>query len=62
MDADYVRWYEVLVKRIDSKRRQMEDLAGPAGFAEVHRLYNGLLDVLKAGRLGGAIITARRAD
>ena len=61
IDADYVRWYQKLVGRIEDKRRQMEDLAGPTGFAEVHRLYSGLHDLLTSGRLGGAVITAQLA-
>lgn len=60
IDADYVRWYEALVTRIDRKRADMEALAGPEGFARVRGLYAGLRDVLRQGHLAGAVIRAER--
>ena len=40
--------------------RRSKDVAGPDGYALVHEFYSGLLDRLRDGRLGGAIILGRR--
>lgn len=61
IDADYVRWYDALVERIDARRGPMEALAGPDGFARVRGLYASLRDVLRQGHLAGAVIRAERA-
>ncbi len=61
IDADYVRWYEALVARIDANRAQMEALAGAEGFARVRDLYARLNDVLRQGHLAGAVIRAEKA-
>lgn len=60
IDADYVRWYQRLVSRIDDSRGQMEALAGSEGFARVRGLYARLHDVLRQGHLAGAVIRAER--
>ena len=60
IDADYVRWYEALVARIDASRGPMEALAGAEAFARVRGLYAGLRDVLRRGHLAGAVIRAER--
>ena len=59
--ADYVRWYEALVARIDAKRGDMDIWRDPRGFARVRSLYAGLRDVLRQGHLAGAVIRAERA-
>ncbi len=61
IDADYVRWYEALVKRIGDTREEMQALAGPEGFSRVRGLYAGLRDVLRQGHLAGVVIRAERA-
>jgi ubiquinone/menaquinone biosynthesis C-methylase UbiE len=59
--ADYDRWYEELVRRIDGKRGRLTDAAGPEGFAFVRGQYAGLLAALRDGGLGGAIIHAEKS-
>jgi len=61
IDKDYERWYAVLVDKISVKRAAIEEISGSEGYAHVYRLYSRLLSALRTGRLGGAIIEARRA-
>ena len=58
----YERWYDALVQRIDGKRAQIVDIAGSEGFTFVRGMYVGLLEAIRGGRLGGAIVRAQRSD
>jgi SAM-dependent methyltransferase len=58
----YERWYDALVQRIDGKRAQIVDIAGSEGFTFVRGMYASLLGAIRSGRLGGAIVRARRSD
>jgi SAM-dependent methyltransferase len=60
LTAEYDRWYESLLNRVDGKREAIVGLAGEAAFASVREQYVGLLTALRDGRLGGAIIVAKR--
>jgi len=62
LTADYVRWYGELVEKIASKRDAIVELAGEEIYEHVLGLYSSLLAVLREGRLGGAVIYARKAD
>ena len=58
----YEHWYVALVAKIESRRVEIEGLAGVDGYVHVHSLYRGLLDRFRDGRLGGAIILGRRHE
>lgn len=60
IDADYRRWYEDLVAKIEAKRKAIEALAGAEVFAYVHGVYSDLLTQITAGHLGGIIVKASR--
>ena len=60
--AHYERWYATLVAKINAKRGAVEDLAGLDGYSHVHRLYSGLWERFRDGRLGGLIILAERVS
>lgn len=62
LTPDYVRWYGELVDKIAAKREGIVELAGEDIYAHVLGLYSALLAALREGRLGGAVIYARRAD
>jgi SAM-dependent methyltransferase len=56
----YGRWYGNLIQRMDQRRAAIISQAGTDGFAFVRAQYAGLLGAIQDGRLGGAIIHARR--
>jgi len=58
----YERWYGALVQRMDDKRAQIVDIAGSEAFTFVRGMYAGLPGAIRGGRLGGAIVRARRSD
>ena len=58
----YNRWYDSLVQRMDAKRAQLVGIVGAEGFSFVRGTYVGLLGAIRSGRLGGAIVRARRSD
>jgi SAM-dependent methyltransferase len=62
LTAAYDRWYDALLQRIDGKRAQVLEAVGTAGFDFVQNTYAGLLKAIRDGRLGGAIVRARRSD
>jgi SAM-dependent methyltransferase len=57
----YERWYDSLIQRMDRKRGQIVDVVGAEGFNFVRSMYGGLLGAIRGGRLGGAIVRARRS-
>ncbi|WP_419907156.1 class I SAM-dependent methyltransferase [Hoeflea sp.] len=56
----YIRWYRHLVDRIVERRAEIEEIAQAEGYQRVLGLYSQLLDVLSAGHLQGAILSAER--
>jgi len=62
LTAAYDRWYDSLLQRMDGKRDQVVDVVGAEGFNFVRSMYAGLLSTIRDGRLGGAIVRARRSD
>jgi ubiquinone/menaquinone biosynthesis C-methylase UbiE len=62
LTAAYDRWYDSLLQRMDGKRAQIVDVVGAEGFDFVWSMYVGLLGAVRDGKLGGAIVRARRAD
>ena len=60
LGAEYQRWYVGLVEKTEAKRAAIKDLVGAEGYDHIHGLYGGLLKALQAGRLGGAIVEAKR--
>jgi trans-aconitate methyltransferase len=60
--AAYDRWYDSLLQGMDGKRAQVVEVVGTEGFNFVRSMYAGLLGAIRDGRLGGAIVRARRSD
>src|SRR5262249_2024791 len=56
----YDRWYDTLIQRMDARRAAIINSVGADGFAFVRAQYAGLLGAIRDGRLGGAIVHARR--
>lgn len=56
---EYERWYADLVSRIDARRAEIVAIGGEEGFATVRESYTSLLDAVRRGDLGGAIVRAR---
>jgi SAM-dependent methyltransferase len=59
LDNDYERWYNCLVKKINDKRSEIIEISGPQGFTYVQEHYAQLLNEIKRGALGGAIVRAQ---
>jgi SAM-dependent methyltransferase len=59
LTAEYDRWYDDLVRRIDGKRVRLVESVGAEGFAFVRGQYVGLLAAVRDGTLGGALLHAR---
>ena len=58
LHAEYERWYAVLVARIDARREAIVEISDAAGFDVVRGLYGALLDAIRRGDMGGAIVRA----
>ncbi len=61
IDETYVGWYVALVAKIEAKKAAIVARVGADGFDHVFGLYGGLLERLRAGVLGGALVYADRA-
>ncbi len=59
LDREYARWYEALVSRLDQKRPELEAFAPAEAIAYARRVYGAMLDAVREGVLGGAIVRAR---
>jgi hypothetical protein len=57
----YETWYGDLVNKIQAKRGEIVSLHGERWFEYALKRYQDLLDVMKEGIIGGAIVTAVRA-
>jgi hypothetical protein len=60
LTAAYDRWYDSLIQRMDARRTQIISSVSADGFAFVRGQYADLLGAIRDGRLGGAIVHARR--
>jgi SAM-dependent methyltransferase len=60
--GDYLRWYEVLVQRMDARREEVVAGHGETAFAFVHSYYSALRDAIADRTLGGGIFTLIRED
>jgi trans-aconitate methyltransferase len=60
--SDYLRWYEVLVQRIEDRRGEVVAAHGEAAFAFVHSFYSALRDAIVDRTIGGGIFTLIRED
>jgi SAM-dependent methyltransferase len=61
LHGDYERWYAALVGRFDARRDAIVSIAGDAGYEEARGSYVALLEAVRRGDLGGAIVRARAA-
>lgn len=60
LTGDYERWYAALVDKIDAKREAITSLAGADAYEHVLGRYAGMLAAIREGRLGGAVVYARK--
>lgn len=58
ISALYEKWYEELVARIEAASNSIITFAGREWFDFVHSFYQRILDAIKEGFLGGAIVYA----
>lgn len=59
LDADYLRWYEWLIARFDSRRAALLEFAPAEAIDHARHLYTSLRDAIRVGALGGEIVHAR---
>ncbi len=57
--ADYDRWYARFLSRLDARRDALHEFAPAELIDHTRKFYALLLDAIRAGHLGGGIITAR---
>lgn len=60
ISAEYLRWYEDLVRRIESRRDEVAARYGGKKYAFVHAFYVALRDAIKGGILGGGLFKLQR--
>lgn len=59
LHPEFVRWYGDLCGRIAAKRDEISRSFGGEWYAFVVREYAGVLDLVRAGALGGVLVSAR---
>jgi len=60
LQPEFVHWYGDLCARITAKRHEITREFGPDWYEFVAREYAGILDMVRAGVLGGLLLRARR--
>jgi trans-aconitate methyltransferase len=55
----FEQWYAAFATRMELKRAEVETLAGPGAYAELHRFYTLLWRSVRQGDIGGIFIRAR---
>ena len=61
LQAEFVHWYARLCARIADKQREITREFGRDWYDFVARDYAGILEMVRAGVLGGVLVRARRA-
>jgi hypothetical protein len=59
LQPEFVRWYRQLRGRITARRRTITAEFGRDWYEFVAREYAGVLDLVRAGALGGVLVRAR---
>ncbi|MEO6847554.1 MAG: class I SAM-dependent methyltransferase [Chthoniobacterales bacterium] len=62
LDAEYERWYAVLVARFDARRALLTEIASSEIIDYARNIYAQLLQTVRAGQLGGGIYVASATD
>ncbi|MGE5228532.1 MAG: class I SAM-dependent methyltransferase [Deltaproteobacteria bacterium] len=60
LHPEFVRWYQDLCLRIAAKRHEITQAFGDQWYEFVAREYAGILEMVRAGVLGGVLARARR--
>jgi SAM-dependent methyltransferase len=60
LQPEFVHWYRDLCARIVAKRQEIIRGFGPDWYEFVAKEYAGILDLVRAGVLGGLLVRARR--
>ena len=60
LGPEFVHWYRDLCQRIAAKRDEITSEFGRGWYEFVAREYAGILDMVRAGVLGGLLVRARR--
>ena len=60
LQPEFVHWYRDLCERIAARRDQIVDQFGSDWYGFAAREYAGILDMVRAGVLGGLLVRARR--
>ena len=60
LHPEFVLWYRHLCRRIAEKRHEITRAFGHDWYEFVVREYDGILEMVRAGVLGGALVHARR--
>jgi hypothetical protein len=60
LHPEFVHWYHELCLRIVAKRDEITRGFGHEWYAFVAREYAGILEMIRAGMLGGVLARARR--
>ncbi len=60
LHPEFVHWYRDLCERIAAKRHEIARGFGDEWYEFVAREYAGILDMVRAGVLGGVLVTAER--
>jgi len=61
ISADYERWYEHFLARLDVRREALLEFAPAEAIDHTRAFFSALLAAIQQGHLGGAIFTARAA-
>lgn len=61
LGPEYVRWYESLVGRMTDRRPDLEREFGRRTVGGLAAFYEALLELLRSGEIGGALVSARAA-
>ena len=61
LTPEFVHWYERLCRRIAEKHREITREFGREWYAFAAREYAGILEMVRAGELGGVLVRARAA-
>lgn len=62
LDADYIRWYEWLLSRFETRREALLEFAPIEAVDHTKAFFTLLLEAIRSRVLGGGIVVARASD